>query len=251
MPKLVKMPKIERVRVFAVESPSALDFFENRTECQTLQAVCRLLGHEFASTLVRSKAEFTTALDHATSINPDLIPERERCRPLCLHIAAHGDTTGLALGADRLSWEDLAGCLWDFFERMEHYPGARILVISACSASNQKLTTVFQRKAKNQDTPEPPAYVITTVGNDEGELYWSDSVVAWSIFYHQIGKAVLAKKDIQLILDKIQLVGAGKLKYFRWDSSKKMHFHYISTATEHSKQTGAFKASNSTTDLHA
>ena len=86
--------------------------------------------------------------------------------------------------------------------------------------SNQKLTNFFQGKAKSKSKPEPPAYVFTTVGNDEGEVYWSDSVVAWSIFYHQIGKAVLySRTDIQLILDKIQLVGAGKLKYFRWDSS--------------------------------
>ncbi len=129
---------------------------------------------------------------------------------------------------------------------MEHYPGRRILVISACGASNQKLTNFFQGKAKSKSKPEPPAYVFTTVGNDEGEVYWSDSVVAWSIFYHQIGKAVLySRTDIQLILDKIQLVGAGKLKYFRWDSFKKMYFHYVSTSKEHTKQTGAFKAGSS------
>jgi hypothetical protein len=243
-----KIPTIERVRVFAVESPSALDFFENRTESQTLQAVCRLLGHDFASTLVRSEAEFKTALDHATSINPEQIKESERRRPLCLHIAAHGDSSGLALGADNLSWEELADCLWDFFRKMEHYPGRQILVISACGASNQKLTNFFQGQARKKDTPKPPAYVITTVGNDEGDVYWSDSVVAWSIFYHQIGKAVLsAKADIQLILDKVQLVGAGKLKYFRWDTSKKLYFNYISTAKEHSSEAGAFKASSPTT----
>jgi hypothetical protein len=130
---------------------------------------------------------------------------------------------------------------------MDHYPGERILVVSSCGASNRKLRNYFQGKAKSKNRPKPPAYVITTVGNDEGEVYWSDSVVAWSIFYHQIGKAVLAKTAIQLILDKIQLVGAGKLKYFRWDSSKKMYFSYVSTAEEHSKQAGAFKADNPTT----
>ena len=240
-----KIPKIERVRVFAVESPSALDFFENRTESQTLQAVCKLLGHDFASTVVRSEGEFRTSLDHLTSINPEHIREGERSRPLCLHIAAHGNSSGLGLGADDMSWEELAACLWEFFGRMEHYPGQRILVISACGASNQKVTNYFQKKAKVKGSPKPPAYVITTVGNDEGEVYWSDSVVAWSIFYHQIGKAVFARTDIQLILDKIQIVGAGQLKYFRWDSYKKMYFHYVSTAKEHSRQAGAFKAGGS------
>lgn len=238
-----KIPKIERVRVFALESPSALDLFENRTECHTLQTVCKLLYHEFASSIVKSKAEFKTALDHVTSINPIQIAEGERRRPLCLHIAAHGNSSGLALGADNLSWEDLAECLWGFFRKMEHYEGQKILVLSACGASEQKVTNYFQRKAKASATTKPPLYVITAVGDEEGEVAWSDSVVAWSLFYHQIGKAVLySKTDIQLILDKIQIVGAGQLKYFRWDSSKKMYFHYVSPSKEHTKQTGAFKA---------
>jgi hypothetical protein len=152
----------------------------------------------------------------------------------------------LALGADNMSWEELADCLWEFFQKMDHYPGRVILVISACGASNQKLTNFFQGKAKKKVTPKPPAFVITTVGNDEGKVAWSDSVVAWTIFYHQIGKAVLARTDIQLILDKIQLVGAEKLKYFRWDSAKKMYFHYVSSAEEHSRQVGTFKAGSAT-----
>jgi hypothetical protein len=145
-----------------------------------------------------------------------------------------------------LPWEEIAESLWDFSCNMRHYPGPKIIVISACGASNQKLTGYFQQKAKNDGTTRPPAYVITTVGNDEGEVAWSDSVAAWTIFYHQIGKAVLARTDIQLILDKIQIVGAGKLKYFRWDGIKKMYFNYVSSAKEHTKQTGAFKAGTAT-----
>lgn len=240
-----KIPKIEKVRVFAIESPSALDLFENRTESQTLQAVCRLLGHEFASTVVRSRQEFETALSHLTSINPQLIPEGERGRPICLHIAAHGNSEGLGLGADDLSWEEMGECLWNCCQNMGHYPGPRIIVISACGASNQKITNYFQSKAREKAATKPPVYVITTVGDDQGDVAWSDSVVAWSIFYHLIGKAVLySKTDIQLILDKIQIVGAGKLKYFRWDAAKKMYYKYVSNSKEHAKQTGAFKVAS-------
>jgi hypothetical protein len=232
-----KIPKIERVRVFAVESPSALDLFENRTESHTLQTVCRLLGHEFASTIVRSDVEFKTALNHATTINPEHIPEAERKRPFCLHIAAHGNSSGIALGADNPSWEQLAERLWRCFGKMAHYQGPKILVISACKASNQKVTTYFQQKASNS-TIKPPAYVFTTVG----DVPWSDAVVAWSLFYHQIGKAVLSRSDIQLILDKIQIVGAGQLMYFRWDSANKKYWSYLSKSKEHTKQAGTFKA---------
>src|SRR5205823_6652429 len=113
------IPKIEKVRVFAIESPSALDFLANRTESQTLQAVCKLLGHEFASTIVRSIGEFETALNHITSINPDHLPESERRRPLCLHIAAHGNNDELGIGGEDLNWEGLADLLWDFFGKMK------------------------------------------------------------------------------------------------------------------------------------
>jgi hypothetical protein len=240
------IPKIEKVRVFAIESPSALDFFANRTESQTLQAVCKLLGHEFASTIVRSIGEFETALNYITSINPDHLPESERRRPLCLHIAAHGNNDELGIGGEDLDWEGLADLLWAFFGKMKHYKGQIILVISACCASNQKVTNFFRDRAKKKNSPNPPLYVLTTVGDAEGEVYWRDSVVAWSLFYHQIGNAMLySKTDIQLILDKIRLVGAGTLKYFRWDSNKKMYVHYTSTVNEHKKPVTAFKATDS------
>jgi hypothetical protein len=148
MPPISPPKKIEQVRVFAIESPSALDFFANRTETQTLQAVCKLLGHEFASTTVRSINEFVTALNHITSINPDHISQQDRSRPLCLHIAAHGNDEGLGIGGQHLGWEDLAGHLWRFFRDVSHYPGRIILVISACGAGNQKLTNYFRDKAR-------------------------------------------------------------------------------------------------------
>src|SRR5258708_39673958 len=100
--------RVKRVRVFAIESPSALDVLKNRTESQTLQAVCKLLGHEFASTIVRSKAEFVTAINHVTSINEEGLSKKSRALPLCVHLAAHGDKDGLALGPDSPSWKDLA-----------------------------------------------------------------------------------------------------------------------------------------------
>ena len=87
--------RVTRLRVFAIESQNALDVLANRTESQTLQAVCKLLGHQFASTVVRSKTEFTTAVNHITSINEDELSEKLRGKLLCLHLAAHGHKDGL------------------------------------------------------------------------------------------------------------------------------------------------------------
>ncbi len=224
------------MRVFAIESPSALDMLADRTESQTLQAVCKLLGHDFASMLVRSSAEFTTALNHVTSINVAHLSPTAQNRPLCLHIAAHGNDEGLAFGPDDASWEELANELWRFFLGMAHYPGPIILVISSCGAEKQTITKYFAKNAQKHSAPKAAAYVLTTVSNDEGEVYSRDSVVAWSIFYHQIGAAVLTRRgDIMVILDKIKLVGAGALKYFRWNESTKDYVSFTSKLGEHSR----------------
>jgi hypothetical protein len=217
--------RVKLMRVFAIESPSARDILANRSESQTLQAVCKLLGHEFASTIVRSKAEFTTAVNHVTSINEDGLSQKLRGRPLCLHLAAHGNKDGLALGPNSASWKYLAEKLRGFSCAMEHYSGPLLLIISACGAEYQKITGHFAEYAAKNPRFRPAEYVLTTVENDAGEVYWRDAVVAWSIFYHQIGAAVLQnREDIQVILDKIKLVGAGALKYFRWDKRKYVSF---------------------------
>jgi hypothetical protein len=204
------------MRVFTIESPSALDAFEGRNESSTLCALCKLLGHHFNATIVRSKKEFETALEYLTSINPEHIPKHQLKWPLCLHIAAHGDQDGLSIGAEDASWEYLAKQISSFIKDND-YPGPVMVVISACGAGQQQVTKELENLAAKQGF-EPPAYLFVTCGDEAGEVDWRDAVVAWSIFYHNIGRAVLKKKyEIMTIMDKIRLSGAGTLKYFRWD----------------------------------
>lgn len=224
--------KVKRMRVFAIESPGALDLLANRAESRLLEPICKLLGHEFASTIVRSKSEFETALDHITSINVDAIPEKARKWPLCMHIAAHGNDDGLGLGSEDADWKYLGETLWKFLVRMKDYPGKIVVVLSACGAEQQKITKYFKEKSKNKNAHLTAAYVLTTVG----DINWHDSVVAWSIFYHQIGAAVLDNRDtIQLILDKAKIVGAGELTYFRWEKDGRQYRRYTSKAEPHAR----------------
>ncbi len=210
---------------------------KNRTESQTLQAVCKLLGHEFASTIVRSKAEFVTAINHVTSINEEGLSKKSRALPLCVHLAAHGDKDGLALGPDSPSWKDLAEEFRGFSCAMQHYSGPVLLIVSACGAEHQKITKYLSEYVTRDAGLRPPRYVLTTLGNDKGKVYWRDAVVAWSIFYHQIGRAVLSnREDIKVILDKINLVGAGALKYFRWDNAEKGYKPFVSKVKEHGRE---------------
>jgi hypothetical protein len=153
--------RVKLMRVFAIESPSARDILANRSESQTLQA-----------TIVRSKAEFTTAVNHVTSINEDGLSQKLRGRPLCLHLAAHGNKDGLALGPNSASWKYLAEKLRGFSCAMEHYSGPLLLIISACGAEYQKITGHFAEYAAKNPRFRPAEYVLTTVENDAGDVYW-------------------------------------------------------------------------------
>jgi hypothetical protein len=222
------------MRVFLIESQSAIDMLNDQSEAETLRPICRLLGHEFASTIVRSKNEFLTAVNHITSINEAHVAKARRGLPLCLHLAAHGDKDGLALGAEDGTWEFLAKSLRKFSRDMRHYTGPLVLVLSSCQAESQKITSFFTEYVKQTPYFCPPTYVITTVSDEDGDVYWRDSVVAWSLFYHQTGAAMLSERDdMKTIIDKIALSGVGALKYFRWDEEKKGYRTYVSNLNEH------------------
>ena len=220
------------MRVFLIESPSALDAFEERSESTTLRALCKLLGHHFTATIVKSKEEFESALKYLTSINPAQIPECQYKWPLCLHLAAHGDEEGLAIGPEDASWEYLAQQVSAFINDND-YPGPVLVVISACGAGQQQITKELKNLAANQKF-EPPSYLFVTDGDEDGHVDWRDAVVAWAIFYHNIGHAVLEmKNEIMTIMDKIRLAGAGTLKYYRWDDKSRKFKQYTPKCDEH------------------
>jgi len=224
-----------RMRVFLVEGQSALDMLNDQSEAATLRPICRLLGHDFASAIVRSNDEFATAVRHITSMNEAHVRKSDRGLPLCLHLAAHGDRDGLAIGADDATWEFLAGVLRQFSNEMSRYSGPLVLVISSCQAERQRITSFFANFVAEDPEFRPPMYVVTTLSNDDGKVYWQDSVVAWSIFYHQTGEAVLSdREEMQTVIDKVALAGVGALKYFRWVEKDRKYKTYTSELKEHS-----------------
>lgn len=228
---------VQRMRVCLIESPSAMDLFMGHTETDTLSEVCRLLGHEFAAVTVRSNDEFKTAVRHLTSIDESHASKARQSLPLCLRLAAHGNKDGLAMGADDANWEFVANVLRQFSKEMKHYTGPLVLILSSCEAEFQKITGFFRRFAADSPGFRPPAFIFTTVSNKKGEVYWRDSVVAWSIFYHQTGAAVLSdREEMKTVVDKIRLVGAGALKYFRWDSEMRSYKSYESSLIEHGSE---------------
>lgn len=210
------------LRVFVLECPDPLDALEGRSEGPVLAAIGRLIGHQVITFLVRSKRELKETCQYVSSIDIKGEPDR----PICLHISAHGNTDGLGFGADTVTWTDLATRIKAFMLPSMQHKGKRVIVLSACHADKQQLTTAIQEVIGSGDNVSPPKYLFCASGNVE----WQDAAVGWTLFYHLLPNVNLDKKEtVQGVLDKIRAVGVAQFVYFRWDDLKKRYLRYAAT----------------------
>lgn len=208
-------------RVFIVESPNPLDLLEGRSERQSLEQVCKLVGHDAATFLIRDVAELKQTFNYISSIKCD----KEDKTTLFIHISAHGNEDGIAAGADDVDWSELARHVQNMYTRLRYYHGAIILIVSACGANKHRIANTL---AKNVKTAEeafvPPEYVFVT---SQDLVKWSDAVVAWTIFYRQMLRFDFKDRvKIQDLLNRLHKSGFGDLTYYRWDAAKKQYPRY-------------------------
>ena len=219
------MPKASRtkpIRLFIIEAQSPMDLLQNRGEAPALEKACTLIGHEVASLSAKSKAELKHLCQYIADIDSDQGPRNRKSVPLCVHIATHGHKDGLGFGKDFVEWDELFDIL-EPLSQMKHYGGDFILVISACHAAEQKLTSHFKQKA-NKKARKPPVYVFTNA--DESPTF-ADNLVSWVVFYHQLPRVSLTdKKAVKEVLTRVKAAGATALKYSRWDRAKHRYLHY-------------------------
>jgi len=205
-------------RVFILESPNPLDLLENLGERAALEQACILLGHSVSAFLLRDAQELWQTCRYIGCIKGD----KKDKTPLFLHLSAHGDETGVAIGRDDVSWVELASGVQDMYSQLCYYHGPVILILSTCGANKQKLTSELGtgiKKAKKSFVP--PEYVFLF---NQDTVTWSDALVTWTIFYHQIKKINFDEKSsVQNLLNKLCKSGYGNLKYFRWDSTSKKY----------------------------
>jgi hypothetical protein len=213
----------KRLRLFIIEAPSPMDLLQHRAEAPALEQVCSLIGHEVTSFVTRSKLELRTICRFISSMDSNHDRSRRRHVPLCVHIAAHGNQEELGFGQDSVTWDDLVDILQPLGS-MPNYDGEVIIVISACNASDQKLTKQFEKKAQKSLEFRPPIYLF--VNADEAPTF-ADAMISWAVFYHQLPNASLEKKgQIQKILGRVRSVGATTLMYYRWDKNKRRYVRY-------------------------
>ena len=201
-------------RVFILESPNPLDLLENRGERAALEQVCKLLGHSASAFLLRDAQELRKTFAYISSIKG----KKKDMTPLFLHLSAHGNDSGIAVGRDDVSWVDLASAVQDMYSQLCYYHGPVILILSACGANEQELTSELASGLKKaQKIFIPPEYVFVF---NQDTVTWADAVVTWTIFYHQVKKIDFDDKlSVQRLLNNLYKSGYGNLKYFRWDSA--------------------------------
>ena len=209
------MPKTVS-KILVIEGPNPLDLLEGRGERRSLEQVCNLFGHDVATFFVRGEAELRQTLTYVASISRHPGAGSD---PVFVHISVHGDSDGIAVGPDTVSWGDLTEMTVQMYSDLDAYLGPVILVLSACGANQQELTQLLKTKRDDFEVVHPPEYVF--VFTDEAVL-WTDAVVAWTIFYSQIGtlKFSSSPKDIikiQSLLGRLHRSALAKLTYYRWD----------------------------------
>lgn len=125
-----------------------MDLLQERSEAAALEGVCRLLGHEVAPiSHVQSPRQLSETRRFIASIDERHDARDQVDLPLCVHIAAHGNSRGLRVGPRTVTWDQLADAMLPL-GKLRHYSAPLIVVISACDAGRQSLTSeLAQRKA--------------------------------------------------------------------------------------------------------
>ena len=222
------------MRVFVIECPDPIDLLQGRSERRALENICNLFGHEVGTFFIKTKTELESVCEYIASIDEEQ-DEFERVDvPICIHISAHGNKSGLVIGNDTINWKQLSKIISPINSKMHYYSGDVMFIISACDAKKQKLTSEFEKEKKRNKEFRPPVYLFVSA---EKDVYWKDAIVAWTIFYRKIPDADLDdKNDIKKLLNKIRDSGFGKLRYYRWRKSKNKYSSFTSKRRKKAKQ---------------
>lgn len=200
----------KKIRLCILEAPNLADLFNDRRESTALTEVSRLIGQKTASFTVLSKDELTSRCRLIAGLTEE---PKSIDSILFLHIAAHGNDECLDIGGESLPWDELYNTLAPVLN--SKYSGKIVVIISACNASDQKLTQGVRDALKNKSCSKPPAYVFTS----EGEPDFVMTVTGWALFYHRISSLSLDNiEEIQVLLKVIRESTHMNIKYFCWSA---------------------------------
>lgn len=211
-----------KMRIFIVECLNPMDLLQRRSEAAALEEMCRLLGHEVAVSRVQSLKCLSETCRFIASIDETHDAKRQRGLPLCVHIAAHGNADGIGIGLKFVTWHRLANAILPL-GTLSNYSGPLIVILSACAAGCQSLTSELTQHWE-EERQQPPAYVFVTC---DDRLDWRDSVAAWTVFYHLISKAKFDQPEtVRSVLAAVRTTGGAVLRYHRWVKEERAYRKY-------------------------
>ena len=159
--------------VHIIESPSANDLLDGRTEGRALSEILSLAKIPHFYSLATSWETFNTALDTRLIKAYDHFQQ-----PPILHLSMHGDQEGVGLTDNTfISWAELQELLTPLTNAMQ---GGLLICMSSCFGSSGC------RMAMHEGTAQP---FWALVGNNYS-VSWEDAAVAYVTFYHLLFKGI-------------------------------------------------------------
>jgi hypothetical protein len=171
----ISLPPEKRLKffVYIIESPSGPDLYHKRYEGDMLERALSLdsipCTHHIAIHEEAFRATFLIGLKEAMEKHQDLTP--------IIHISAHGSSEGIQLSDGTvINWKVLKNLLHPINKALK---GNLLICMSSCEGYSAC------RMAMEKEEGELPFFAI--VGNT-GKPKWSDTAVAYAVFYHLIKK---------------------------------------------------------------
>lgn len=182
---------MEHAFVFVIESPSADDLMDGRTEGRSLCAALQLADVPQAYCLVANKEMLVKSLE----VNLRREAARHNKVPM-LHFSMHGSSDGVWLTSGEIvTWEDLRHLLRNVLVATG---GTLLVTMSSCFG------TAGCRMAMHDDS-EPTFWAL--VGHTD-QPTWADAAVAYITFYHLLFK----ERNIRDCVDAMN-VAAGTVGF--------------------------------------
>lgn len=177
--------------VYVVESPSADDLFDGRTEGRALCEALALSAtrHSYTVCVDRARLERAFILGQSERFAEEFEKHQSESQsslffPI-VHFSAHGNADGIQLtSGEYLSWTDLRELLRPINERM---PNGLLVCFSSCNGANGVALSM---------TPKNQRPFFGCVGTNS-EVLWEDALVGFVTFYHHFFKGSSVADTLQ------------------------------------------------------
>lgn len=193
--------------VHIVESPSAQDLLDGRSEGRSLGEALTLAGIQHCYSLAINREMFEVSLGQRLG----MAIEHFKTPPI-LHFSAHGNSDGIALASGEfIRWTELDSLLQPIHQALG---GGALICLSSCeSASGMQMAM--------SDGPERPFWALVS---HMGKPSWPDCAVGYIAFYNRFFKG----HGIDVAVDAMK-AATGDASFAFW-SGEQVRLNWLNRA---------------------